>query len=592
MIRCVSLSNFKRFSATKFDLHSSGLSFLAGGNNSGKSTLLQALAIWEFCKTVLEMERGPESLRIGYNRQGLGISDDEFSPVAVASLKHLWTNLTTQVPGTKDGYSLSVRCEWKVGGVDKHLQISLALANDRLFIKAGSSDLGPDDVIPHVTYLPPFAGMVARETQMSVAQRRALIGRGLAGGVIRNFLYDMYRRNEQKREQLKGIRTKIKNSDLAKLRAEDAWERLQLYLGENFNTQLVVYPFNDLYHNYIRIETVKGTYSSPAFKRYPNFKPRDLMSEGSGFLQMLSVFALALSPDTETLLLDEPDAHMHSSLQSQLTKQLEEVSDLPGKQILLATHSTEILRYAEHDRILRFKGAGAKYLEKSEQKMDLFLNLGSDYSPKIDPLRKHKRMLIVENRSDERLLKAWAKVLGNEWPENIICWPWAVGNKERKHLFLQLRTEIPELEALSLVDRDELDIEQVDKNSLKDKSLGAPAGMHLRVWRRRHIENYLMCPPAIARVSGWPLDAIESLMAEHAIVVPADFVSKDVASGMLEARGKEIIQEHSASVKAATGVTPLQIAEAMLPEEVPEDVSVIINQLIELSQTVNEAGVA
>ena len=129
---------------------------------------------------------------------------------------------------------------------------------------------------------------------------------------------------------------------------------------------------------------------------------------------------------------------------------------------------------------------------------------------------------------------------------------------------------------MSLVDRDELDIEQVDKNSLKDKSLGAPAGMHLRVWRRRHIENYLMCPPAIARVSGWPLDAIESLMAEHAIVVPADFVSKDVASGMLEARGKEIIQEHSASVKAATGVTPLQIAEAMLPEEVPEDVSVII----------------
>lgn len=587
MICRVSLNNFKRFKATKFDVHSSGLSFLAGGNNSGKSTLLQALAIWEFSKTVLEMERGPESLRIGYNRQGLGLSDDEFSPVAVASLKHLWTNLTTQVPGTKDGYSLSVRCEWKAGDVEKHLQISLALANDRLFIKAGSSDLGPNDVIPHVTYLPPFAGMVARETQMSVAQRRAMIGRGLAGGVIRNFLYDMYRENEQKREQLKGSRAKIKNSDLKKLRADDAWERLQLYLGENFDTQLIVYPFNDLYHNYIRIETVKGFYVKTTFKRYASFKPRDLMSEGSGFLQMLSVLALALSSDTETLLLDEPDAHMHSSLQSQLTKQLEEVSELPGKQILLATHSTEILRYADHDRILRFKGAGAKYLEKSEQKMDLFLNLGSDYSPKIDPLRKHKRMLIVENRSDERLLKAWAKVLDLEWPENMVCWPWAGGNKERKQLFLQLKTEIPYLEALSLVDRDELGIEQVDPDTLKDKSLSAPIGMNLRVWRRRHIENYLMCPAAIARVSGWPLDTIEAIMATHAIVVPHNFTSKDVASGMLEARGKEIIQEHSASVKATTGATPLQIAGAMLPAEVPEDVSVIIRQIIDLSQTVN-----
>ena len=103
MIRKVSLLNFKRFKKTEFDLHPAGLSFLAGGNNSGKSTLLQALAVWDFCRTVLEMERGKESLHPGYPRQGLGLSDDEFSPFALPSLKHLWTNMKTQESGERDG---------------------------------------------------------------------------------------------------------------------------------------------------------------------------------------------------------------------------------------------------------------------------------------------------------------------------------------------------------------------------------------------------------------------------------------------------------------------------------------------------------
>jgi AAA15 family ATPase/GTPase len=47
MIQKVRLKNFKRiedetFNLTDFDL-------LVGANNSGKSTLLQALAIWQYC---------------------------------------------------------------------------------------------------------------------------------------------------------------------------------------------------------------------------------------------------------------------------------------------------------------------------------------------------------------------------------------------------------------------------------------------------------------------------------------------------------------------------------------------------------------
>ena len=63
MIESVKLTRFKRFTNSSFALHPTTITFLAGGNNSGKSTLLQAIAVWEFCRLVLENERGRGSLR-------------------------------------------------------------------------------------------------------------------------------------------------------------------------------------------------------------------------------------------------------------------------------------------------------------------------------------------------------------------------------------------------------------------------------------------------------------------------------------------------------------------------------------------------
>ncbi|TAX98846.1 hypothetical protein ELH94_21105 [Rhizobium leguminosarum] len=583
MITSVRLTRFKRFNSTNIELHASGLSFLAGGNNSGKSTLLQAIAVWEFCRFVLEMEKGRASLQPNFPGQGLGLSDDEFSPIAVASLKHLWTNLKSQIAG-EEGYSLAIECRWLDGhGIEKRLKLALALTNDRLFIKAADTNLVVADELPTVAYLPPFAGIVSRENQMSGAERRSMIGRGLAGGVIRNLVLDMFQANQRERARLKEGKTKIKNSDLAKLRKEDPWEILQSTMARIFGVQLDVEPFNELYHSYIRVKCIKVVWDGKKFARLTNFQPRDLMAEGSGFLQWLSVYTLALSPNVKTLLLDEPDAHLHPSLQSQLVDALEDIVGSSGKQVLMATHSTEILRWAEHSKVLAFKGNGAKYLRHDDQKISLFIGLGSDYAPKIDPLRKSKCMLIVESDSDARLLKVLAEKLNKEWPKGLVVWPWTGGSVERKQLFLQLKAEVPELRALSLRDRDDLELGQVDKLTLRDKSVqNAEANLLLRVWRRRHIENYLLWPEAIARAAEKPPQEVIDLMAEHALVVPADFASQDVAEAMIDARGKELTQKGDRSIKAVFKVQPIAIAKAMQLEEIPEDIKVLIDQLIDM----------
>jgi hypothetical protein len=192
-------------------------------------------------------------------------------------------------------------------------------------------------------------------------------------------------------------------------------------------------------------------------------------------------------------------------------------------------------------------------------------------------------MLIVENMSDARILRAWSTVIGEAWPDNLVPWPWAGGNKQRKQLFIQLKRDIPELRAISIVDRDDLQLNQVDKATLEDRAnpCGEPH-LSLRVWRRRQIENYLLLPAAIARASGFPEEAVVEFMAEHALVVPADFTSRDVAEAMVDARGKEITHEHANSVKNAFGVTALEIASAMEPDEICEDVREILQQIANL----------
>src|SRR4051794_8086408 len=292
MIKRISFHRFKQFRDQAFELHP-GVSLLAGGNNSGKSTILHGLAVWEFSRTAIEMERGVEMFEAGKMRQGIGLGDDEFSPINVPSLKHLWTNLKSQKDGESDGYTLKIRCEWASTGTDKHLEFGLSLANDRLFVKVTASNLGVGDAVPRIAYLPPFAGMTDREMRTTGAIRRRRIGEGLAGAVLRNILLDMQEHNLAERVRLRGDRSKISDADLAKLRATDPYELLQQNLRTTFSAELDVAAFREEYHSYIQVEVVKGTVQGFKLKRHGGYRNRDLMVEGSGFLQWLSVFALA-----------------------------------------------------------------------------------------------------------------------------------------------------------------------------------------------------------------------------------------------------------------------------------------------------------
>jgi predicted ATPase len=580
MIEKLRFHRFKQFREQDIQLRSHGISLLAGGNNSGKSSILHGLAVWQFCKTAIEMERGPDIFVAGAAGQGLGLGDDEFSPINVPSLNHLWTNLKPRKENEPDGYTLRIGCEWTTAGANRNLEFGLALANDRLFIKVTESNLAELDRIPRIAYLPPFAGITDREMRLPGAIRRRRIGEGLAGAVLRNLLLDMYNRSNEERAKLRGERKKILDSDLRRLRETDAWERLQNTLRETFSAELRIVPFREEYHSYIRVEVIKGTVLGHKLRRHRDYTKRDLMVEGSGFLQWLSVYALALDPNLDILLLDEPDAHLHCSLQEHLVERLRSLADTTKKQILVATHSTEILRHAPSTEIFELRKGRGKYLSMDYQKDGLFAGLGSDYAPRVDRLKRTRRVLFVEGGSDVKLLRMFSEKLGIVWPEDWVEWISSRGHKERRQVFLALREEIPDLIAVSLRDRDDEAIDTVDAD-LIDKSHKQLDGFDCRKWRRRHIESYLIWPPAIAAASDLSEDEVnEKLRDRFAIAIPKDtFTQSDAPEALLDLRGKQILTGGGNPLFEQFDVSVYDVAKVIEPEAICDDIVTFINVL-------------
>jgi len=93
MIEQVTLNNFKRFRQEIFDV--SGNIVLAGPNNSGKTSLLQAISVWNLGLRKWLAERGPESGSKARKRTGVAITRKDFTAIPLREMDLLWTDCST-----------------------------------------------------------------------------------------------------------------------------------------------------------------------------------------------------------------------------------------------------------------------------------------------------------------------------------------------------------------------------------------------------------------------------------------------------------------------------------------------------------------
>lgn len=579
-----------KYKDTTFELHPNMI-LLVGGNNSGKTTLLHALATWEFCKTVLIYEKSPKALLNDFRGDGYGITIDDFTPINLPSFKSLWTNLTAT-----SGYTLSIKCYWDDNTCnEKFLEISLALAQERLYIKPTASNLVEGDVLPKIAYLPTFAGIGSKEQWFPKAYRNKLIGQGLAGAILRNQIMELWLQNIKLRNDRKNGRMRLSDADLKYIRENDPYDILNQYVFKVF--QGVLYPkrFDPEFHTHVQINFRKGEIKGKRFAPFPKYNERDIMMEGRGFLQWLSVLTFVLTPDINVLLLDEPDSHLHCVLKSELFDDLKQIAAKQLKQVIVATHSSEVIKAFDYAEILSIIKGKPKYLTEEEGKCLVLSSLGTEFFPSLESLQRNKKAFLVENNSDAKFLEIFCNKF-DTWPDNITIWATATKHKERKAFYNFLRNSITDLKVLSLNDRDNRNYSDITK-SLHDNH--CPNDVHdgncelrCRTWRRWEMESYLVCPEAIARLVQKQSDdksydvclqEVKDYISTLGIVVQADYKQSDktISNGVLFDRdAKELVSPICSKFR----ITKYDIAKEMNTNEIFEDVMTLLNEILAFSR--------
>lgn len=584
MIKKVVIRNFKTFRNASIDLHSEGVTMLVGGNNSGKSSFLHALSTWSYACMVLKNEKHPNALYSGYRGDGYGVSITDFTPINIPSFDHLWTNRKSSGP-----YSMTITCYWDMAGVEKHLTIALNVVQDKLFIKNGGSNLHAGDTIPMIAYLPTFAGISAKEEWFSQASRNKLIGQGVAGAVLRNQIMELYKRSLDEKRRRRTPANRLRKTDVDWLLKNDPYEKLNEVIYSIFKGIIIPTKFNPDFNTYVNIDFAKVQKSGLTYKLLNGFNKRDLMVEGSGFLQWLSVYTFVLSPEINTILLDEPDAHLHPTLQTVLMEKLCELADESHKQVIVTSHSSELIKSFDYENILDMKRNYYKYLNDEYQKINVLAGIGTEYFPRLEAVQKNKRVLFVENESDAVFLKDMCKGFAT-WPENLVVWPLANKHTQRTYIYLYLKDEIRGIKCMSLSDRDTMPISMVDASLHQlgeNDSSDANGEIYYRTWRRMEIESYLFSLDAIARAivakNGGDMAIRRSevetyLNINHGIVIPVDIKDTNPSFGstpFFTLDPKLIITPLCKHFK----INKHDIAKHMLEAEVFDDIKTFLTEL-------------
>jgi ABC-type nitrate/sulfonate/bicarbonate transport system ATPase subunit len=290
--------------------------------------------------------------------------------------------------------------------------------------------------------------------------------------------------------------------------------------------------------------------------------PRELFWAGFGFqvwCQMLT--HLVQSKNVSLFLIDEPDIYLHSELQRHLLTLLRNL----GPDILLATHSTEIITEAEPDDIILINknNNSAKRLKDPTQLENVFEMLGSNTNPILTQLAKTRCVVFVEGK-DFGIIGRFARKLGKVGIGNrrdFAVVPVDGFNTDRiRSLKEGMETTLgSKIQTCAVLDRDYRSAEECKSIETQCKSFCDFVIIH----DRKEIENFLLVASAIDR-------AAERLIADRSRRTGVNNQYQPMAEKALEEfsfnKRSYVTSQHLSELKKYMRSTKPSMADAQLTE--------------------------
>ncbi|MHB8763381.1 MAG: ATP-dependent nuclease [Deferrisomatales bacterium] len=451
MLIKVSIRNFKLFRDVEIELAERVV--LVGPNNAGKTSVLQALALWDIGVKRWVEKRG--SGNVPEKRPGVTINRRDLITVPVPTANLLWRNLHTQESAKESGAQkvfIEVVVEGVSGGRIWTCGLEFYYANEEsLYCRSMKGPDGQRMDVPgeaallRVAYLPPMSGLASNETRLDEGAVQVRLGEGRTAEVLRNLCYQVLQGRD----------------------GEAKWKALTDRMEALFG---------------IRLEPPE--YIRQRGEIVLSFRTRgevrlDISASGRGQQQTLLLLAHMTANPGAVLLLDEPDAHLEILRQRQIYQVLTEAAGQTGSQILAASHSEVILNEAaDRDVVIAFVGKPHRIDDRGSQVLKALKEIGFEHYYQAEEVGW---VLYLEGSTDLATLRAFAARLAHPAAAALER-PFVhyVANQPRKAQdhFYGLREAKADLLGVGIYDR----IEQQP-----------PADPQLRhlVWKRRELENYL-----------------------------------------------------------------------------------------------------
>lgn len=472
MLTRLTIKNFKQFEEVQIPLASPVL--LIGPNNSGKTTAMQALTLWELGRREWNGRRAgvDETTRL----PGATLNRLSLTMIPAPDSAALWLNhnsedrrMETIVEGISDD------TEWSCG-------FAFEYANEESLYAA---PLPPDGFVsPRDTpwlpvpepasrvrcaFLSPSAGLIDEEVAIPPGAVSVRIGQGRTAEVLRNLCYRIYENETQ--------------------RGED-WEPIVERIGQLFGVELE--PPQYLPER----GSILMTYRQGGVTL-------DLTAAGRGLHQTLLLLAHLTLNRGAVLLLDEPDAHLEVLLQRQMYRLLCETAEAHDSQLIVASHSEVLLNEAAgKDLVVAFVGTPHVINQHTAEVTKSLEQIGWDqYAQAL----QNGWVLYLEGSTDFAMLQAFARRLNHRAALAALERPFVhyVGNHAaavRSH-FHGIQEAKPDLTGIALFDRPSGGIPRLDP-------------VHCLTWQQREIENYVCTPATLLAFADRHSDAMQEAISE------------------------------------------------------------------------------
>lgn len=226
----------------------------------------------------------------------------------------------------------------------------------------------------------------------------------------------------------------------------------------------------------------------------------EISAMGHGLQMWLqTIWFLARSAEASTVILDEPDVYMHPDLQRRLIRFIR--NRFP--QLIITTHSVEIMSEVDVDEILIIdrKRPRSRFAGTLPAVQKLIEHVGSVHNIHLAKLWHSRRCILVEGK-DIKLLSEIHNVLFPESNEGISALPnmpiggWGGWNYAIGSSMLLKNAGGQSIIVYCILDSDYHTPQECEKRLGEAES----AGVQLRIWQRKEIENYCLVPSAIWRL--------------------------------------------------------------------------------------------